>query len=138
MSYCKMEEFPRSTSATYIAKLLSFCTILAIAAACVSVGLAEVDTIEDPINEPILRVLSSASNFIGTTIYGMIIFFLPFGLGGMGAGYLIEQDRNMKNRTTAIGFVSGALLGYFYSTLQFPSPPLRLSLRRLAQWVDLQ
>ena len=134
MSQGKLEVFPRRNSATYLAKLLSFRTFFAIADACLFTGIYEVTTTNDPSLHPLLRILSTAGNFVNTATLGMIIFILPFGLGGLGAGYATEHDPTMKGRSAAIGFVSGAILGYFvlFATVAFSPSLLAAALGALA------
>ena len=109
---CKLELFPEMTSASYLGKLMTFPIVFSIIVACFSVGItdafnnasSEVDTLQ--------RLSSAAGNFVGTAVYGMLIFILPFGLGGLGVGYVTECEGHRKNRTAGLGFVSGVFLGF--------------------------
>lgn len=112
MSLCKLEIFPDETSGVYIVKLVAFTVIFAIVAACFSAGLAEVLNAAEPVPDPFLQILTTTGNFVGVAILGMAIFILPFGLGGMAFGYVIESNREKKSRTVGIGFVAGALVGF--------------------------
>ncbi|HJS81648.1 MAG TPA: hypothetical protein VJ742_02310 [Nitrososphaera sp.] len=109
---CKLELFPQTTSVTYLRKLMTFPIVLSIIMACFSVGItdafnnvsSEVDTLQ--------RLSSTTGNFVGPAVYGMMIFILPFGLGGLGVGYVIEHEGHRKNRAAGVGFVSGVFLGF--------------------------